>query len=39
MVYLVRMEIGEMAMEVLKKFVREKKIKSGVFWAIGSVGG
>lgn len=35
--YLVRLELGERVFESLKKFIKEKKIKSGIFWAIGAM--
>lgn len=35
--YLVRLEKGERFIETLKKFINDKGIKSGVFWAIGAM--
>jgi uncharacterized protein len=35
--FLVRMEMGERVGEVLKEFIKDNKIESGVFWAIGAL--
>lgn len=35
--FLMRMEKGERVVEVFRKFVKDKKIKSGVFLAIGAL--
>lgn len=35
--YLIRLELGEKIFESVKKFIKEKKIHSGIFWAIGAL--
>jgi len=35
--YLLRLTLGEKVTVVLKKFIKDKEIKSAVFWAIGAL--